>query len=338
MQSAAAVGEKWSWRQLGSACLLHWHLCSLDAPTVAVVWAIALARLAAVRVGPAELSVLALGTWIVYVLDRVLDGQGVRSNQSDQPAQPAEREVRRLQERHYFHRRHQAVFLPLCALAAIALGLLCRGLPGGLVAFYVLLGLPVAVYGAWVHGRLIPGWLPTSIRRQKNLRAGRPALLEKRLPPLSGGLKEAAVAVLFTAAVAAPALTGAQPADRRALLPAALLLAMLCWLNCSLISHAEAPGLPARHAERRQLTAAIAAAACASAVLWAGGELGSQAIRLPGDVGPRSFPLAAAGLLSCLLLLSLLLGLRDDAAGARRLRVLADVGLLTPLIFLLPHA
>ena len=77
---------------------LAWHLLSLDAPTVAVIWALLLARVAGVRPAPAGLSVLGVGTWLVYVADRTLDGL-------------AGRETTRLRERHLFYARRRRVML-----------------------------------------------------------------------------------------------------------------------------------------------------------------------------------------------------------------------------------
>jgi hypothetical protein len=259
-------------------------LCSLDAPTVAVVWAMLLGRLAGTHLRMAEVLVLGLGTWIVYVLDRVLDGMAGEMH---------------LRERHYFHRRHRTVMLGLCCVAGALLVVLCRWLPGRLVGFYLALGVPVLVYGVRVHWGLV--------RRTRAPRG-----------------KEAAVALLFTAAVAAPALMGVQAGGRAALLVVSCLLAWLCWLNCLVISfsesaHDSAEWLPI--AGYGLALAFTALAVCGWGLGW--------------SPGARSSPAAAGVLLSCLLLLGLVLGRRDGRMSARRVRVLADVGLLTPLIFLI---
>ncbi len=304
VRSLTAGAEKRGWQRLAGLCLLHWHLCSLDAPLIAVVWAIALQRLAGARVHAAEMLVLALGTWIVYVLDRVLDGAGY-GQVGPGPVRVEELLREPLRERHYFHLRHRRILLRLCCGAAAVLAMLCLRVPQRLVAFYLLLGIPVSLYGLLVHRRLLgPG------------RAG--------ASRVSRG-KEAAVAALFTAAVAGPALIGAQPAGLPALLPACLLLALLCWINCALINYAEAAA-PTRRRRERLIGLAVALAfASATACGWALGS-GSDA---------RALPAAAAVLLSCLLLL-LLLGVRHTPA--LRVRILADLALLTPLLFLIPHS
>ena len=286
------------WRRAVAACaaafLVRWHLCSLDAPTVAVVWALLLARTGGVRLQPAALMVLALGTWMVYVLDRVLDG-----TRAPGPAKE------RLEARHHFHRRHRRTLLGLCGAGAILLGFLCSRLPARLVEVYLLLGIAVAAYAASVHVRM-PG---------------------RGAAKLTGGYKESCVALLFTAAVAAPALLAAAPNRRPGVLAAACLLVPLCWLNCAFISHAEAPaGVGAGHRRRRVLTglavalALVAAAACGA------------------DYLSRGFGYGAAPALAVLLSSVLLLGLlRRGAAlvAAPGLRVLADVALLTPVLFVL---
>lgn len=325
---AGTPAARQGWRSLLAGCLLRWHLCSLDAPTIAVLWALLLGRLAGVALPVAQVLVLGLGTWIVYVLDRVLDGTGVSAGSAS------------LRLRHHFHRGHRRILLRLCWLAAAAVALLCRQLPVRLVELYLALGVPVGAYALLVHRRLLwPG------------RPGASSRIGMRVFPdrghgSRGYCKEAAVALLFTSAVAAPAAVAAQSAIRLALLPAALLLAALCWLNCSLISHAEGAGAggPAWTRQRRQLIAcalglALAAAiACACSCGWSFGDLSNGVAS--AVTGPRSAPCAAAVLISCLLMLMLLMrgGQTQGAARRTSIRVLADLGLLSPLLFLLRHA
>ncbi len=318
--------ETGGWRGALATCLVRWHLCSLDAPTVAVAWAAILARLVKVPLWASEGLVLALGTWIVYVLDRVLDG--VHPCAGGCHADPgAAWRVRHapghapghLQERHYFHARHRSRLLWLCCAAGALLALLCCWLPRRLVLLYLALALPVGAYSVWVHApRKSPG-RPSPGGRGNGL------------------AKEAAVAILFTAAVAVPALAGAAGSDRRALWIPLLLLAGLCWLNCTLISHAEASvGGNSRSRPWERLRLKGLALALLLAASWLCGLD-------PGRRGQASLsaePAAAAMLLSCVALLGLLmrLGGQDQSpVEARRLRVLADLALLTPLLFLLPR-
>jgi hypothetical protein len=93
-------------RRIRITAPLHlWHLCSLDAPTVAVTWAWSLAWAAHVSLRPWSAAVLGLVVFAIYVADRLLD---VRRGKHD------------LRERHSFHWRHRHLLLPLAVLAAIA--------------------------------------------------------------------------------------------------------------------------------------------------------------------------------------------------------------------------
>ncbi|HEY0786979.1 MAG TPA: hypothetical protein VGD62_14010 [Acidobacteriaceae bacterium] len=279
------------WVRVLKDCALRWHLCSVDAPSVALVWALALGRMAGRRLPFADLALLAFSTWTIYVLDRVLDG--LRPG-----AVP-------LEQRHYFAARHRRILLPLCGLASAAAAALCWQVPRPLLQLYLLLGAAVLVYAAQVHSRLLPAGVGSR--------------------PLHGFAKEGAVAVLFTAAVLAPAWVAAAPLHRPALLGAALLLGLLCWLNCALISHAEGHGSPTARAPRMLLWVASAAA----------GLVAAAASLLTRDRPAQ--PVLLSLLLSSLSLAMLLrmLPAEPRPALARRVRVLADLALLTPLLFLL---
>jgi len=85
-----------------------WHLLSLDAPTVAVVWCWFFAAAFRVTLPPTALATLALGTWCVYVADRLLDGW--RSV-----------DMADLRDRHWFYLRHRKPFVIAWIAAAIPL-------------------------------------------------------------------------------------------------------------------------------------------------------------------------------------------------------------------------
>jgi hypothetical protein len=152
--------------------LRYWHLLSLDAPTVAALWCWAFGRAARLRLAPWLPLALALGTWLFYVADRLLDAR---------LGSPAE-----LEERHHFHARHRRGLLAAAVPAALLLGMLVSRMPPALLAAYAGLGVLALGYLACVH------WP-----------AGRRCRGRRRFPPWLP--KELAVALLFAAATALPA-------------------------------------------------------------------------------------------------------------------------------------
>ncbi len=197
-----------------------WHLASLDAPTVAVVWALAFAWAAGIRL-PAWVPVLlALGTWTVYIGDRLLDARACLSTGA----------THRLRERHFFHWHHRRVLAPLAVASAVAAAVIIFGLmPLAIRERNSVLAVAALAYFSGVHA---PRRAP-------------------RLPLLS---KEFLVGVLFAAGCAFPTLSrlGLAGASRTAiaqLLVPAVLFAALAWLNCHAIEQWEsAPS--SRHASR----------------------------------------------------------------------------------------
>ena len=96
----------WDKNPVRSIAPLHlWHLCSLDAPAVAITWAWSFAWAAHVPLRPWAAAALGLIVFAIYIADRLLD---VRSGKHD------------LRERHFFHWRHRRVLLPIAVLAALA--------------------------------------------------------------------------------------------------------------------------------------------------------------------------------------------------------------------------
>ncbi len=184
--------------------LRYWHLLSLDAPTVAALWCWAFGRAARLWLAPWLPLALAMGTWLFYVADRLLDAR-LSSAAS-------------LQERHRFHERHRRWFLGVAAPVALALAFLISRMPRTLIASYCVLGALSLLYLALVH-------VPARA-------SGRSFRYFARYFP-----KEFVVALLFAAASALPAWDEAR---RRAmgmprhhpLLLLCPLFAALCWLNC----------------------------------------------------------------------------------------------------------
>ena len=190
-----------------------WHLSSLDAPTVAVVWALAFAWAAKIRL-PAWIPVLlALVAWAAYIVDRLLDAR----------AALAACQLHRLRERHRFHWRHRSILIPVaiaatCAAASIVFFLM----PAGARERNSLLATAAFAYFTRVHSSRMPS---------------------KFLFPLLS--KELLVGLLFTAACALPAMSraAAQPgASLRILTGPVLFLAALAWLNCHAIERWESRG------------------------------------------------------------------------------------------------
>lgn len=204
---------------------IYWHLLSLDAPSVAALWCWSFGKAAHLELPPLAPLLLAVGTWLIYVADRILDG--LDSTKSTQ-----------LRQRHYFYLRHRTVFLligcvttPLFAWVVFTrMSPVVRMEDAGVFVIAALYFLLVHAHGKWAER-----WLP----------------------------KELAVGVLFAAATAVP--TWARAGDARAnLLPLVLVFAVLCWLNCVAIESWEGASLWAgRHLQTLTASAAILAGALA---------------------------------------------------------------------------
>jgi hypothetical protein len=122
--------------------LLHyWHLVSLDAPTIAVVWSLAFAWTAHRHLPKWVLLLDALVVWAFYVGDRLFDAKrGLQHNGTG------------MLDRHWFHWRHRRLLAPL-AIVALA-GAACiafKWMPNPLWKHDSLLGLASLAYFAGVH-------------------------------------------------------------------------------------------------------------------------------------------------------------------------------------------
>jgi hypothetical protein len=184
-----------------------WHLLSLDAPTVAALWSWFFARTMHLRQPLLSALLLALGTWLLYVADRILDGL---------------QQGERLRERHHFHARHRTAFLSAaCFLAA-------------LLAWSVLTHMRPEEFrdDSWI------GMFALLYLFAVHLKRGSTSPNAGRIP------KELVVAILFAAATAVPAwsrLAGNGPGKEQ-LAPAVVFFAVLCWINCVGIEKWEAGG------------------------------------------------------------------------------------------------
>lgn len=287
--------------------LAFWHLASLDAPTVAVVWSLAFAWAGGVRLPLWVPLLLALATWAVYVGDRLLDAlAGLR-----EPAQHT------LRDRHRFHWRYRRALLPLAiAAACAAAGIILAFMPPVARARDSVLAAAALAYFSGVH-------------------SGRNAWQFPLLGPRSFPGKEFLVGVLFTAGCVLPAWhrphTLVAPGSTIWVfwIPA-VAFAALAWLNCSCIAWWE--GVEACPEQRgrgpafsdnrspqslRSIALALAAIDLLLSVLTA------------ASAHPRPAALLAAGATSALLLA--LLDRMRARLSALALRAAADFVLLTPL-------
>jgi hypothetical protein len=271
-----------------------WHLLSLDAPTVAALWSWFFARAMHIRLSLVPALLLALGTWLLYVADRILDGLRERPGEL-------------LRERHRFHARHRTAFLVAASLLVV------------LLASYVLTRMrPEARRDdAWIAAFALL-YLLAVHRRTTSTHPNPP-----RLP------KELAVGILFATATAVPAWSRLRADLGKAqLAPAIVFFAMLCWVNCVGIEKWEAgstlPLTPASpHATTRwaslhlrPIVTMIALFALAAAVLAP--SRGLMAVYLAALLG--------SGLLFAL-------DARSSQLSGLYLRIAADAALLTPLAF-----
>jgi hypothetical protein len=239
-----------------------WHLLSLDAPTVAALWCWTLARAAQIHLPPLAPAMLAMGAWLLYVLDRLLDA--------------VQSEPRFLRERHLFHLRHRWAFM----LAAVAdLAALSVLVPARMARTTLrenaVLGGCVVVYLLVIH------W-------------GRLDRLRRLFP------KELAVGAIFAAATAVPTwsrLGGGTP-RRGDLLALSVLFAALCWLNCVAIDAWEAPGdgrVARNRAGSLPLLALLLAGATAAIAITPGGRDGRRMLAALAAVGLSALLIGVLG-------------------------------------------
>ena len=292
--------------------LTHWHLLSLDAPTVAALWTVFVARSAGISLSPVDAMAMFLAVWMLYAADRLLDARPLAAGIPAAPLQGRHKlhPLEDLEERHWFHHRHRTGFRRCLVAGTLPLAYLLQRL------------LPSALHLYAILAALLSGWL-LLVHAQPLALAG-----TRRLP------KELAVGLFFPAAVFIPTVARA-PALQAVLLPGAALFAGVCTLNCLLLYAWEHPGDRSRaHASTRlllrrltvfALALAAAAALCTVLSLLTYQNFDSTSLR-------RLAPIPAACALSVALLL--LLHLFRTRFSSLRARALADAALLTPVIFL----
>ncbi len=202
---------------------VYWHLLSLDAPGVAVLWAWSFTRAIHAPQSWRALSVLGVGTWLLYIADRLLDsraGSGLLD----------------MRERHLFHARHRRAFLVAGLIVLVPLGCLILIMPAAARLDDACLFGAVLLYFAAVH---VP--LPPTLKRL-------------RFPG------ELAVAIIFACAAAIPAWSVSTTAHADLVWMVAL-FALLCWTNCAAIHRWEAAELPRRWSFVSTLALIVAALA-----------------------------------------------------------------------------
>lgn len=283
---------------LGSASPFRiFHLASLDAPTVAVVWALAFAWAASVHLPLWAPIALWLVAWTLYIADRLLDARPCR----DCGAGNRFANASRLQDRHHFHWRHRRVLGALAAASAIAAAVLVFAfMPSASMKHNSILAAATIAYFTGVH---------TS-----------PALSTRRLLRFPRISKELLVGLLFTAGCALPAWSRIPGfgLSWTWLLPITF-FALLGWLDCYAIERWEANGTA--HSKPQILLPAVLL-----------GSTGLMLCFVLASTHPRQAALLVAGLGS-VVLLALLDGLQARLSPLA-LRAAADLVLLTPLALL----
>jgi hypothetical protein len=207
--------------------LALWHLLSLDAPTVAAVWTIFVARSTGLTLHWTAPAAMFVAVWMIYAADRLLDARLLDTHSLDthplDVRPPSDRNSPPdLEARHRFHHRHRRRFLAVILLASLGLVVLLHRIEPPVLHLYALLATLLAAWLLLIHARP----LPTNTSH--------------RLP------KEMAVGLFFPAAVFVPTVAR-DPSLRLALLPAATLFAAVCILNCLFVYAWEHPA-PRLHA------------------------------------------------------------------------------------------
>jgi hypothetical protein len=247
--------------------------------------------------------ILALGTWIVYVADRILDGLRAGS-------------YAHLRERHFFYARHRRESLFAGAVASlILLWLIATHMTAtARLEDTTLFGVALA-YFCLIH---LCGPLCEAVFEWR---------IERWFP------KEVAVGVVFAAAVAVPAwsrLSG----QRASLIPVVTLFFLLCWLNCSAIEKWERAPMTSARALRTMLPHATTCWAQRHLSLVSCGIAVLAGIACVWSMSGTGFGAMTALYLACAVSALLFLVFDRSRLGSFQLRIAADAALLTPLLFI----
>jgi hypothetical protein len=265
-------------------------ILSIDAPAVALVWQAMFARIAGVQLGCAPAIVLGLSVWLAYTADRWIEGWRLPDEQTKTP-----------RHRFYQQQRWPMAFLWLVVLAGDVTVAFTGLTTSELLSGWVLL-VPVLAY-------LLSHQL---VHRNSRWRAP----------------KELCVAALLAAGAALFPLDRA-PHAARLLAPALGLFALLCFVNCVLISvwEREVDAIQGQTSLAQQFRAAtewshtLPWMVALIALIFALSETGA----------PRAAAASACG--SGVLLW--LIHRYEPKLGWKLSRLLADAALLTPILPLL---
>jgi hypothetical protein len=171
-----------------------WHLLSLDAPTIAAIWSWFFVRAMHLHLSLVQVLLLPLGTWLLYVADRILDGLHQDQGQV-------------LRERHHFHARHRIAFLlPASILVVLLTWFVLRSMCSEALRDDSWIGFFALLYLFAVH-----------------------YLAARRLPK---ELAVAILFAAATAVPAWSRLSAGNRLEKEHLAPAIVFFALLCWINC----------------------------------------------------------------------------------------------------------
>ncbi|MGA8528063.1 MAG: hypothetical protein WB622_00010 [Acidobacteriaceae bacterium] len=209
---------------------------------MAVLWAWSFGHAAGVRTSISALAVLGLGTWLIYVADRLLDARPLPNGAAFRTE---------LRERHFFHARHSRTLLAVASPAAAALFWLIVRMPAIDRRDDAILFAVAMLYFGSVH------LLASRTRRWF--------------------AREVMVGVVFALATAVPAWSQA-PGSRLQMALLVVLFAALCCLNTIAIEIWEQSG----SARRFSVSLAAGALTLCAAVLtlWAGARPADSALVL----------------------------------------------------------
>jgi len=187
-----------------------WHLASLDAPTVAVVWSLAIAWVSGTHLPHWVVASLAITVWVIYVADRLLDSRRAVSTGC----------VEGLRERHFFHWRLRRVLVPAAGAAAACVAcMVFAEMPAWNFERVSVVAAAALVYLRRVH---------FSDGSREDTRGLRSRLVTK----------EMLVGILFAAGCALPAWNRAASPMGTLGLPV-LAFGALAWLDCHAIDRWE---------------------------------------------------------------------------------------------------